>query len=293
METNDQSMDLVRDVFIRAMAHSEGVVRQAFLQESCMGDAELLGEVTGLLKAHGSPGGFLSRDASGKVMSDGPELIGTTVGHYHISARLGEGGFGEVFRAKQREPFQREVALKIVKLGMDTKKVLARFEVERQALARMDHSGIAQIYDAGITASGRPYFVMELVLGVPFIAYCNPHQLPLNDRLLLFRQVCGAIQHAHQKGILHRDLKPSNILVSEENGKPSPKVIDFGVAKVLWGQLAEDTISTLQDMVIGTPLYMSPEQLTPDNSNVDTRTDIYSLGMILYELVAGVTPLEN
>jgi serine/threonine protein kinase len=293
MEPNRQWMERIKDIFARARNIPADEERDQFVAQACGDNADLRKEVESLLEAYGSTTDFLSRDASGAALTDSADLVGTVIDEYHLVERIGEGGFGEVFRAEQTRPLRREVALKIIKLGMDTRNVIARFEAERQALARMSHPGIAQVYDAGITETGRPYFVMELVRGIPFLEYCDRERLPLAERLDLFRQVCDAVQHAHQKGILHRDLKPSNILVSEENGTPMPKIIDFGVAKSLEGRLTEQTLATLQEMLIGTPLYMSPEQLDRGIADVDTRTDIYSLGIILYELVAGTTPLEG
>lgn len=293
MDPNKQSIERIRELFSKALEVPAGKNREEFLTDACGDDGQLRKEIESLLKAYETTGGFLRHDASGEKLISGLDLVGITIGHYHIIQLLGEGGFGEVYRAEQTEPLKREVALKIVKLGMDTKEVLARFEAERQALARMEHPNIAQVYDAGVTNTGRPYFVMELVRGVPFIAYCDERRMSLPERLRLFRQVCDGVQHAHQKGILHRDLKPSNILVSQKNETPLPKVIDFGVAKSLQGRLTEQTLVTRQEAKIGTPLYMSPEQLVGDAGDTDTRADIYSLGVILYELLAGVTPLYD
>ncbi|TFG40845.1 MAG: serine/threonine protein kinase [Syntrophobacterales bacterium] len=293
MAPDKQSVGRIKEILSQAKKIEGGTAREEFLKQACGDDSELRKEVESLLEAFDITNDFLSRDASGGSLMDFPDLVGTMIDNYRLEERIGEGGFGEVYRATQIEPLHREVALKIVKLGMDSKNVLIRFEAERQAMARMNHPGIAQAYDAGATASGRPYFVMELVRGIPIVEYCDKHRLPMPDRIELFRQVCEAVQHAHQKGILHRDLKPSNILVSEENGKPLPKIIDFGVAKSLEGRLTEQTLATLQEMLIGTPMYMSPEQLSQETSDIDTRSDIYSLGVILYELVAGTTPLDH
>nr|MEE4269658.1 tetratricopeptide repeat protein [Candidatus Krumholzibacteria bacterium] len=206
---------------------------------------------------------------------------------------LGEGGFGTVYLAEQLEPVKRQVALKIIKLGMDTKQVIARFEAEKQALALMDHPGIAKVFDAGSTTSGRPYFVMELVEGVPVTKYCDHHRLRTRQRLELFGEICSAVQHAHQKGVIHRDIKPSNVLVSEVDGKPVPKVIDFGIAKATSARLTEKTIFTQEAQFIGTPAYMSPEQTGVSDLDVDTRSDIYSLGVLLYEMLSGSTPFDS
>ena len=207
--------------------------------------------------------------------------------------QVGEGGMGVVFVAEQERPVRRKVALKIIKPGMDTKEVVARFEAERQALALMDHPNIAKVLDAGSTDSGRPYFVMELVRGIPITEYCDQAKLTIRERLELFIQVCQAIQHAHQKGIIHRDVKPSNVLVTLHDGKPVPKVIDFGVAKATNQRLTERTIYTRFAQIIGTPMYMSPEQAELSGLDVDTRSDIYSLGVLLYELLTGTTPFDK
>ncbi len=205
---------------------------------------------------------------------------------------MGEGGFGVVYMAEQLEPVRRKVALKIIKLGMDTRQVVARFESERQALALMDHPNIARVFDGGATESGRPYFVMELVKGIPITEYCDQNQLSPRERLELFVPVCQAVQHAHQKGIIHRDLKPSNVLVTLHDGRPVPKVIDFGIAKATNQRLTEKTLFTEFRQFIGTPQYMSPEQAEMSGLDVDTRSDIYSLGVLLYELLAGSTPFD-
>ena len=224
----------------------------------------------------------------------GNEAMGAMVGRYRLLGELGEGTFGRVFRAEQTEPVHRMVALKIVKAGMDTREVIARFEAERQALAMMDHPHVAHVFDAGSTASGRPYFVMELVDGLPVTDFCDRYQLTTEERLRLFVKICHAVQHAHQKGLIHRDIKPSNILVSRSNGEPDPKIIDFGVAKALGShKLTELPLYTCARQIIGTPAYMSPEQADPCDGDIDTRTDIYSLGVLLYELLAGVTPFDG
>jgi tetratricopeptide (TPR) repeat protein len=221
--------------------------------------------------------------------SEGP---GGRVGPFKILQRIGEGGFGSVFEAEQEQPVKRRVALKVIKLGMDTHEVIVRFEAERQALALMDHPNIARVLDAGATESGRPYFVMELVKGEPISSYCNKHKLPIDARLRLFEQVCAAVQHAHTKGVIHRDLKPNNILVSTQDDQPFAKVIDFGIAKATSGRLTEKTMFTEANLMMGTPLYMSPEQ-AEGSADIDTRTDIYSLGVILYELLTGTTPIDS
>jgi eukaryotic-like serine/threonine-protein kinase len=222
-----------------------------------------------------------------------PEEAGDRIGNYKLREKLGEGGFGVVWVADQEAPVRRRVALKIIKLGMDTKEVIARFEQERQALAMMDHPNIAKVLDAGATPFGRPFFVMELVRGIKITEYCDQATLSTEDRLKLFISVCRAVQHAHQKGIIHRDLKPSNILVTLHDGVPVPKVIDFGVAKATQQQRLTDlTIYTQFQQMVGTPLYMSPEQAEMSGLDIDTRSDIYSLGVLLYELLVGRTPFD-
>ena len=219
--------------------------------------------------------------------------LGTVIGRYKLLEKIGEGGFGAVYVAEQREPVKRRVALKIIKLGMDTRQVVARFEAERQALALMDHPNIAKVLDAGATETGRPYFVMELVRGIPITQYCDENHLSTDERLKLFILVCQAIQHAHQKGIIHRDIKPSNILVTVNDGVPVPKVIDFGIAKATQGELTDKTIYTQFQQFIGTPAYMSPEQAEMSGLDIDTRSDIYALGVLLYELLVGKTPFDG
>ena len=221
------------------------------------------------------------------------ETVGTKIGPYKLMEQIGEGGFGLVFVAEQTEPVRRKVALKVIKPGMDSSQVIARFQAERQALAMMDHPNIARVLDAGTTDTGRPYFVMELVRGIPITAYCDQNHLPPRERLELFVSVCHAIQHAHQKGVIHRDIKPSNVLVTSHDGKPVAKVIDFGVAKAIHQPLTERTIYTNFAQMIGTPLYMSPEQAEMSGLDIDTRSDIYSLGVLLYELLTGSTPLAK
>ena len=220
------------------------------------------------------------------------EVSGTVIGRYKLLEQIGEGGFGVVYVAEQREPVRRQVALKVIKLGMDTRQVVARFEAERQALALMDHPNVAKVFDGGATDSGRPFFVMELVKGIPITKYCDQEKLSTGDRLQMFIQVCHAIQHAHQKGIIHRDIKPSNILVTVQEGKPVPKVIDFGIAKATQQKLTEKTLHTQLEQLIGTPAYMSPEQAEMSGLDIDTRSDIYSLGVLLYELLTGKTPFD-
>jgi serine/threonine protein kinase/tetratricopeptide (TPR) repeat protein len=277
--------------------------RSAALDAGFAGNAELRAEVLRLLEADraAADGSFLEQraidDAARLLASDArnptpDEIAGTVIGRYHLLEVIGEGGMGEVWLAEQTEPVHRKVALKLIKAGMNTREVIARFESERQALALMDHPGIAKVFDAGSTPEGAPYFVMEYVAGVPITAYCDNHSLSTRERLQLLIQVCEAVQHAHQKAIIHRDLKPSNILVTEVDGRAAPKIIDFGVAKALTQKLTADTLFTHVGALIGTPAYMSPEQANSAGQDIDTRTDVYSLGVIFYELLAGVGPLD-
>ncbi len=268
--------------------------RDAYLDGACAGDAELRRRVEQLLLARSKAAGFLESPALVATADEAlGERPGTLVGPYKLMEQIGEGGMGLVFVAEQQQPVRRRVALKVIKPGMDTKQVVARFEAERQALALMDHPNIAQVYDGGETASGRPYFVMELVKGVPITLFCDENRLPTPQRLELFVHVCQAVQHAHQKGIIHRDLKPSNVLVAVHDTAPVVKVIDFGVAKAVGQQLTEKTVYTQFTQMIGTPLYMSPEQAGQSGLDVDTRTDVYALGVLLYELLTGTTPFES
>ena len=270
--------------------------RAAFLESACAGDAALRQQVEALLREQDRLGSFLEAGPGAAVAPTidqaATESLGEKIGHYKLLQQLGEGGMGTVYLAEQTEPVQRRVALKIIKAGMDTRQVIARFEAERQALALMDHPNIAKVLDVGATASGRPFFVMELVKGVPITQYCDQQHLPLRDRLELFVPVCQAIQHAHQKGIIHRDLKPSNVLVALYDGKPIPKVIDFGVAKATNQRLTEKTMFTEIGSIIGTLEYMAPEQAELNNLDIDTRADIYSLGVMLYELLTGSPPFS-
>src|SRR5262245_42242886 len=221
------------------------------------------------------------------------ERPGTIIGQYKLLEQIGEGGFGIVFMAEQREPIRRKVALKVIKPGMDTRQIIARFEAERQALSLMDHPNIARVLDAGATGSGRPYFVMELVKGVSITEFCDKNQLAPEARLKLFIDVCHAIQHAHHKGVIHRDIKPTNVMVTLHDGNPVVKVIDFGVAKATVQRLTERTLFTAYGQMVGTPAYMSPEQAEMSGLDIDTRSDVYALGVLLYELLTGTTPLEG
>jgi serine/threonine protein kinase/tetratricopeptide (TPR) repeat protein len=283
-------------LFHRALELKDPQRRAAYLDEACAGDEALRAQVEALLKWDGEAGGFMDvpdRDPNAtREAPPVPNMTGTAIGRYKLLEKIGEGGMATVYRAEQRHPICRRVALKIIKLGMDTRQVIARFEAERQALALMEHPNIATVLDAGTTETGRPYFVMELVRGLPITRFCDANQLSTRERLELFVSVCHAVQHAHQRGIIHRDLKPSNVLVTLHDGKPVPKVIDFGIAKALNQRLTEKTIFTRYSQMIGTPQYMSPEQAEMSGLDVDTRTDVFSLGVLLYELLTGRTPFE-
>ena len=297
-----------QSLFEAALQIANAGEREVFLDQSCADDFELRHRISNLLVAHEksdrlfSPGvsDFVTRSGdfltvAGLVDGEplGGEKIGARVGRYKILRLLGEGGCGVVYLAEQAEPVRRQVALKVIKFGMDTRSVIARFEAERQALALMDHPNIAKVLDAGATETGRPFFVMELVHGVRITNFCDENHLDARQRLNLFIQVCHAIQHAHQKGIIHRDIKPSNILVALHDGVPMPKVIDFGIAKATEGKLSDNTAFTSYGQFIGTPAYMSPEQAELSGLDVDTRSDIYSLGVLLYELLTGRTPFDQ
>ena len=284
----------VEELFSAAIEHSSAAERTAYLRGACGQDVALRERMEELLAAHDEASSFLDVPAidphetvSSAAVSP---VVDTQIGPYKIRQKLGEGGFGAVYLAEQQAPVRREVALKILKLGMDTRQVIARFEVERQALALMDHPNIAHVLDAGATDTGRPYFVMELVRGVTITDYCDNNRLTIRQRLELFPAVCDAVQHAHQKGIIHRDIKPSNVLITLHNGKPLPKVIDFGIAKATTQRLTDKTLFTEFHQFIGTPEYMSPDQATQGGLDIDTRTDIYSLGVLLYTLLTGHTP---
>ncbi len=270
--------------------------RAAFLDDACAGDIALRQHIEELFEIGERAAAFMETTAADLSQVHGlvrAEKSGDRIGRYMLLEQIGEGGFGVVYVAEQEEPVRRRVALKVIKLGMDTKQVVARFEAERQALALMDHHNIAKVLDAGATDTGRPYFVMELVRGVPITEYCDKNNLTTRDRIDLFIQVCQAIQHAHQKGIIHRDIKPSNILVTLQDGVPVPKVIDFGIAKATEQRLTDKTVYTAFNQFMGTPAYMSPEQAEMSGLDIDTRSDIYALGVLLYELLTGKTPFDQ
>src|SRR6266511_2504980 len=308
------------ELFAAASELTSPAERAALLDRECAGNTALRAEVESLLAANEQAGAFLDKSTLASNVS--LEKSGDRIGHYKLLQKIGEGGCGVVYMAEQEEPISRRVALKVIKLGMDTRSVIARFEAERQALALMDHPNIAKVLDAGSTErlsrpagtykgrgegeagesrianresqipAGRPYFVMELVRGIRITDYCDQNNLSTRERLDLFVQVCQAVQHAHQKGIIHRDLKPSNILVTVNDGVAVPKVIDFGIAKATQAELTEKTVFTRFQQFLGTPAYMSPEQAEMTSLDIDTRSDIYSLGVLLYELLTGKTPFD-
>ncbi len=288
--SEDAIFDVARQI------HSQAA-RDAYLNQVCDGNKELRARLVELLTAHDAPDSYLDNPpltptavrASGRMLENEGDLIGP----YKLRERLGEGGMGVVWAAEQKQPLRRKVAIKVIKPGMDSSQVIARFEAEREALSLMDHPNIARVLDAGATEQGRPYFVMELIHGVPITEYCDAQKLTILDRIQLFILVCKAVQHAHLKGIIHRDIKPSNVLVTEQDGEPVPKVIDFGVAKALHRSLTDRSIYTGVFQAIGTLAYMSPEQATLSQHDVDTRADVYSLGILLYELLTGTTPLDR
>jgi eukaryotic-like serine/threonine-protein kinase len=296
-EADRPSASAAESIFLAALERSSPE-RPGFLTDACGTNKQLRQRVQALLTAHEAPKGFLPEEisiASAATFLDSTicEQAGDTIGRYKLRQHIGEGGCGIVYLAEQTEPVRRRVALKVIKLGMDTRQVIARFEAERQSVAMMDHPNIARVLDAGATDAGRPYFVMELVGGVKITDYCDQNNFSTRQRLDLFIQVCRAIQHAHQKGIIHRDIKPSNVLVATQDGVPIPKVIDFGIAKATQGRLTDHTVFTAFEQFLGTPAYMSPEQAELGGLDVDTRSDIYSLGVLLYELLTGKTPFDT
>ncbi len=294
-----------REIFLESLDQPPDQVL-ALVEQACGGDDQVRQRVHALVQAHNRSGDFLAASRQEEVFAQSSAAVeqtamhttasmraGETIGPYKLLEEIGEGGMGSVWIAQQSEPIKRKVAIKLIKAGMDSKSVLARFGAERQALAMMDHANIARVLDGGMTEQGRPYFAMEYVKGVPLTEYCDQAKLSVKERLELFLPICNAVQHAHQKGIIHRDLKPSNILVCLYDGKPVPKVIDFGLAKAMHHSLTDQSLYTAHGMMLGTPLYMSPEQAEHNNLDIDTRTDVYSLGVILYELLTGSTPLEK
>ena len=290
-------------LFAEALERTDPQDRAAFLDQACQGNPALRERIERLLAQHEHAGDFLETPPwapQPTVDELAAERPGMLIGHYKLIEEIAEGGMGTVWMAQQTEPVKRLVALKFIKAGMDSKQVIARFEAERQALALMDHPNIARVLDGGTTkgepggvSPGRPYFVMDLVKGVPITRYCDEHHLTPRQRLELFLPVCQAVQHAHQKGIIHRDLKPSNVLVALYDGRPVPKVIDFGVAKAAGQPLTEQTLVTGFGAIVGTLEYMSPEQAEINQLDIDTRSDIYSLGVLLYELLAGSPPFTR
>jgi hypothetical protein len=301
-------------LFYAALNLEQPAQRKLFLDQACLGSDGMREAVEDMLKSHSEAERFFATShASLRINGEdvrqialagqadstacptilAEEQAGLQIGRYRLLQKIGEGGCGVVYMAEQKEPVRRRVALKIIKLGMDTKNVIARFEAERQALALMDHPNIARVLDAGATETGRPYFVMELVRGVRITNYCDDNNLDTPQRLSVFIQICHAIQHAHQKGVIHRDIKPSNIMVTMHDGVPVPKVIDFGIAKAIEAPLTDKTLFTAYEQFIGTPAYVSPEQAELSGLDVDTRSDIYSLGVLLYELLTGKTPFDG
>ncbi len=282
-------------IFQEAIRLTDKSARRRFLNESCQGDIELRKKIEQRIEQHFSGPSVLNDTTDGLAADSavsGVPTVGCRIGPYELLEEIGHGGMGVVFLAQQSEPILRRVALKIIKVGMDTRRVVARFESERQTMALMDHPSITKVLDAGATESGRPYFVMELVKGLPINKYCDVHRMPIRRRLDVFVQVCNALEHAHQKGIIHRDIKPTNVMVVDQDGAPLPKIIDFGIAKATT-EMKSDRTATLTRVgeMVGTPLYMSPEQAS--DGDVDTRSDIYSLGVLLYELLTGTTPFHD
>ena len=312
---SDFVVNRAEEIVFSALKFQSSAEHAAFWDRACSGDAALRAEVEKIWAEYIEAEGFFdecqpslssgaeavrlladSTDFTEGISAafDSDKIVGSKIGPYKLLQKIGEGGCGVVYMAEQEKPVRRRVALKVIKLGMDTKNVIARFEAERQALAMMDHPNIARVLEAGATETGRPYFVMELVRGIKITTYCDENRLNVRQRLELFIQICGAIQHAHQKGIVHRDIKPSNILVTMLDGVPVPKVIDFGIAKATGGErLTDNTLFTAYEQFVGTPAYMSPEQAQMSGTDVDTRSDIYSLGVLLYELLTGKTPFDQ
>jgi serine/threonine protein kinase len=291
-----QDVSPLEVIFFAALEKAAPRERGAYLDEACTGDPDLRRRVEKMLAAQNQAGSFLEQPASARGATAHEPLLerpGTLIGPYKLLELIGEGGMGVVYHAEQQRPVRRRVALKLIKPGMDSKQVIGRFEAERQALAMMDHPNIAKVHDGGATPEGRPYFVMELVKGLPITEYCDKNRLGTRQRLALFLDVCHAVQHAHQKGVIHRDLKPSNILVEIHDVRPVVKIIDFGISKAIGQRLTEKTMFTAMAHMVGTPMYMSPEQAGLSSLDVDTRSDVYALGVLLYELLTGTTPFES
>jgi eukaryotic-like serine/threonine-protein kinase len=302
-------LEKARELFLHAVGHLPPERWEDYVAERCGGDADLKRQVSHLLQVHREAGSFLESPAvalgdmgddqtsaelpTGEARGSPVAQTGSIIGPYKLLQPIGEGDMGTVYIAEQTQPVRRTVALKLIKAGMDSRQILARFGAERQALALMDHPNIAKVFDAGTTEQGRPYFVMELVKGIPITRFCDERRLTLRERLELAIPVCQAVQHAHQKGVIHRDLKPSNVLIALYDSKPVPKVIDFGVAKATGPRLTDETLYTEFGAVVGTLEYMSPEQAELNQLDIDTRSDIYSLGVLLYELLTGSTPLQH
>lgn len=289
----NETVSYEEQIFLEAVSIECGEARDTFLQQACESDRDLRLRIEGMIAIHGYQDSVLdktSQTSFAPVEAKDPITTGTMIGPYKLLQQIGAGGMGVVFMAQQEEPVRRKVAIKVIRHGMDSKNVIARFEAERQALAIMNHPNISRIYDAGVTDSGRPYFVMELITGLPITRFCDKRKLTLQKRLELFQKVCHAVQHAHQKGVIHRDIKPSNIMVTQIEGAFSPKIIDFGIAKAINQSLTEKTLFTSYGNMVGTPEYMSPEQAELNGLDVDTCSDVYSLGVVLYELMTGTTP---
>ncbi len=292
--SDNPKLDALLAAYLEAVERGEKSDRAQLKRDNPDLAADLQAFFDDLDRVHGAARKPTDKEAASTFIGPSEPTSGVLIGgRYKLIENIGEGGMGSVWVAEQQRPLKRKVAIKLIKPGMDSKQVLARFEAERQALAVMDHPNIAKVFDGGMTDQGRPFFVMEYVKGVPFTEYCDRARLSLRERLTLFIPVCSAVQHAHQKGIVHRDLKPSNIMVCLYDGRPVPKVIDFGLAKAMHQPLTDQSIHTGHGVMVGTPLYMSPEQAESNNLDVDTRTDIYSLGVVLYELLTGTTPIER
>ena len=288
-----------QEIFLEALEIQSPIERLDYVYQACAGNVNLRNRVQQLLDLQAGDSFILDRqvtlDRDGNIFSgedQAADLTGQTIGRYHLVRLLGSGGMGDVYLAEQKSPIRRRVAVKVIKLGLDTKSFIARFAAERQALAVMDHRGITKVFDAGATKTGRPFFAMELVSGDPITVFCDDQRLSIDQRLAIFRELCNSIQHAHQKGLIHRDLKPSNILVTKRDGEFLSKVIDFGVSKATHGRVTGETDLTKHAFMIGTPEYMSPEQTDTQGNDQDIRTDVYSLGAILFELLTGSTPFE-